>query len=127
MNGGWESAAGRGAVHRPQEEVPPSNNNDNQCCYQCGKIRHIAKDCSMRKSESTGTTRGGSTAQQITSTSTESSITSYLYQSDSSDDETVKKTEVQGQGSHSHVARVLVQGYPAEGIVDSGADIIGTC
>ena len=46
-----------------------------------------------------------------------------MYQTDSSDEEIVRQIEVQDQGSHSHVARVLVQGYPAEGIVDSGADI----
>ena len=31
---------------------------------------------------------------------------------------------MQDLGSHSRIAKVLVQGYPADGMVDSGADII---
>ena len=55
----------------------------------------------MRKSESRRTTIGGSTA----STSTVFSIT-YLYQPDLSDDEAVKKIEVQDQGGKSIHTRI---------------------
>ncbi len=30
---------------------------------------------------------------------------------------------VKEEGSHSRLAKVLIQGFPAEGIIDSGADI----
>ena len=122
ISGRRELATGRSTINRPQEEISPNESSGNQRCFQCGKIGHLAKECRMRKSESRGTTSGGSTTWKI-ATTTEAGLTSYLYQSDSSEDEAIRKIQVQDQGSHSHIAKVLVQGYPADGIVDSCADI----
>ena len=46
-----------------------------------------------------------------------------LLESDSSDEETVRRLPVDDQGSQARCARVSIQGVPIYGIVDSGADI----
>ena len=84
ISGGRELATGRSTINRPQEEIPPNESSGNRRCFQCGKVGHLAKECRMRKSESRGTTSGGSTTRKITTT-TEAGLTSYLYQSDSSE------------------------------------------
>ena len=48
---------------------------------------------------------------------------SYLHSSDSEEDEDVKLVRVTDEGSQPRCAQVLIQGVPASGIVDSGADI----
>ena len=90
--------------------MSPSLNSGKQRCYQYDKVGHLAKECLVRKSESQGTTSGGSTAWKVTTT--EEGLTSYLYQSNSSEDEAIRIIQMQDQGSHSCI-KVLVQGYSA--------------
>ena len=46
-----------------------------------------------------------------------------LFSSDSEDDEAVRQIRVMDQGSQSQHARVIVQGVPSDGVIDTGADI----
>ena len=108
---------------------------EKRTCYKCHKTGHISKHCHMKKTESKGSDQQrDSNTRQV---QTEDALGSrdgnpqegddestdplaYLF---SSEEDSVKLVHVQDHGSHSRLAKVSIQGFPVEGIVDSGADI----
>ena len=120
-------------------ETTPKNNQ--RRCFYCKKLGHQIDDCIARKKaesrkteyrklESTGGKRQ-SAARQVKSKPTpevdnllKELPIDLLYSSESeSDCDEVREVRVLDEGSRSQFAHVLVQGVPAEGIVDTGADI----
>ena len=107
-------------------------------CFLCGNVGHIAKNCRNKKTESKGHPSGTSSAKkpnmkQVKSdkdppaqepgySGPEHPLT-FLQSSDSEDDGHVKQIRVKDMGSRAQLAKVNIQGVPAEGVVDSGADI----
>jgi len=96
-------------------------------CYTCNKLGHYSKDCPARKTESGGkqktTTKQGTTAALVTSEEQMIMEDPCSYLHSDSEDNQVKLVQVPDQGSRNHRARVLVQGVPAQGLIDTGADI----
>ena len=128
-----------------QPEVPPARNTKDPpsaplmetqvICYNCNKPGHIAKYCRRPKQESRGWPPSQQTApktHQVQSASPPikqnppadfESPTSFLYSD--SDDETAhaRTVRVPDEGSISQCVKVQVQGVPAYGLIDTGADI----
>ena len=97
-------------------------------CYTCGAEGHIAKDCTRKKTENSGDKSKKSYTRKVRSGEQASAQSGdpldYLYSS--SDDEEVRdvrQVRVSDKGSRPQCARVQIQGVPAFGIIDSGADI----
>lgn len=87
----------------------------------------------MKKSESKGTRGQSTTGRENVQVPTTRQVTvvtpeeqdhplSCLFSS-SDEEDNINLVRVQDCGSHAKVAKVQVQGFPAEGIIDSGADI----
>ena len=120
--------------------MPKSQRADrnSKFCDFCHKPGHLQRECRHRiKSESTGT--GAANHQNSPSVSTkqvkpdnspdedqdtipEDPLDS-LYSTDSDEEQEVRLVRVDDKGSSSQCTRVLVQGVPADRIVDSGAEI----
>ena len=90
-------------------------------CYNCGSTQHLQKDCKAPSSESKGKLQKPTQARQVTVSSPANSPLTYLVSD--SDDENVRRVTVEDRGSQPKCARVLVQGVPMHGVVDTGSDI----
>ena len=109
-----------------------------RACYNCGSTEHIQAECKVRSKESAGTqsrsfsghtttqtkptarTKLIQTSSDVTDQESEDPVT-YLYSSD--EDSQVGLVRVPFEGSKPQKALVEVQGIPAMGIIDTGADI----
>ena len=117
-------------------------------CYVCQKPGHFGNECRKRKTESSGErlqNRGTSFkstsqhkgsytrnpgAKQVQSESVEHDSESgfddprrYLVSSEEDSDSSVQSVRVKDTGSRAQYANVDLQGVPAKGVIDSGADI----
>ena len=107
-------------------------------CYICNSLDHLAKQCRASKTESNGDGKqrnnqykpaaakkvetNSSDVPEAKDQDAESNLMDLLYSSDS-DSGNVNAVRVQDEGSKPRCARMLVQGVPAYGIVDTAADI----
>ena len=111
--------------------APPRASSETQLiCYNCGKPGHMAKTCRQKKQESKGPShskpgqskqvRSGKQDNQQQTVTPEN-----LLYSDSDDEEGANAcaVHVQDGGSSSQRVKVQVQGVPAYGLIDTGADI----
>ena len=107
-----------------------SSGKDTRKCYNCGETRHIASKCPRTKRESTGTPVKPAGTKQVHSRGktqekrpTEDPESFLLSSSEEEDDPGVKMVRVTDHGSVTQCVKVLIQGVPAYGLIDSGADI----
>ena len=108
---------------------PPKLGNRPRRCYNCDSTEHLARDCKAPKRESIvqasrkeRSTSAGTKMVKSTTHSNDDSL-QYMYSSDSDETGEVKMIRVEDKGSKPQKALVDVQGLPAEGVIDSGADI----
>ena len=103
---------------------------ENRKCYNCGRFGHIAPNCPRPRQESRGRAAPFARTQQVHSQNQRDDSASELAPEDflysSSDDE--QRTQVNiirltDHGSLTKCVKVSVQGIPAYGLIDSGADI----
>ena len=136
--------SGANRTFNPASKVQDAT--DRRLCYNCGKPGHIAKNCRTKKSESKGGGNNNSTKQpntrQVQTENTPSEDVQALQRSDvsqpehvnpsgsllsclysSEGDDSVLLIRVEDQGSQSQWAKVSIQGFSTDGIIDSGADI----
>ena len=95
-------------------------------------MEHLAKDCQIRGSENkvqdNTKTPGKNPVNRFVSAYNAASRNDpidpveYLY-SYSEEEQEVRMAQATDKGSHSQCAEDFIQGIPAEGLVDSGADI----
>ena len=139
---GQTSVDSRPDADRYPRKFNLSNNpvSDKQC-YKCGVFGHLARDCSSPKTESGGRRRrwnsgNGTTHDSITNLvtmfpngdverknpSSDVSQTLHSCQYPGSSNE-VRQVRIVDRGSHPQRVRVLLEGVPTLGIIDSGSDI----
>ena len=107
-------------------------------CYNCNKLGHLSFNCRAPKTESNGRNReqrrnptsaktvmaAGSRHPQNPPQQTDDPLDFLASSSsESEDDSDIRLVRLEDKGSHPKCARVCIQGVPAYGIVDSGADI----
>ena len=110
---------------RPTErrgESRGESRGEARSCYVCGSADHLARQCKKRKTESSGQLKRPSEARAKGIRSKENPLDSLHPDLDdgSSDIRTVR---IQDRGSKPREVMVDVQGVPATGVIDSGADI----
>ena len=110
---------------------------------KCNKPGHFAYQCHLKKSESPGAKKPGDkpTAKQVSAGQAAAAPEEkegrrvkektldpldLLLSSSDEDEDNVRLVRVVDKGSLPHTAKVLIQ-VPAEGVIDSGADIMPRC
>ena len=96
-------------------------------CWNCDRMGHISANCREPRKESTGRSadkKPGRKVDMVQSSPAEDDPLQYLLSDDSGDDNTeVRQVRMHDRGSKPQCVRVVVQGVPMYGIVDSAADI----
>lgn len=121
------------------ERMPSSGSGtvhdvDTRKCFYCKKVGHFIYECPNRKSKGTGKNRFSSlkkspvTKQVKSEPEPQDSLmkelpTDLLYSSSSEEEAMQRQVRVTDEGSCPPFAHVVVNGVPADGIVDTGADI----
>lgn len=113
----------------PKPAVTTSNDRptESRKCHYCKKAGHVIRDCRKKKSDDARRNQHP-VAKQVTTKAAdqpEESPDPYdlLFSSDTEDEEAVKQIVVTDKGSRAQYARVSVSGVPANGVIDTGADI----
>ena len=120
----------------PHNEHRKADNTDksNVRCYDYGKMGHMQSNCKQKRSESgachskeADVKKPGmkmvSLEKSTTSESAQQVNPLELLLSDSEEESGVSLVRVEGKSSKLQLALVEVAGVPANGIVDTGADI----
>ena len=114
---------------RPQSGGAPNDTVTPRQCYVCGKLDHIVRDCSLRKTESLAKSDkrqhdkdASNGLKAITSIDKCIPTPMDILLSDS-DDDSVSVVSVADKGSQAKRVLVNVAGVRAQGLVDTGADI----
>ena len=131
----YENTSGGSHRFATRERIDPKTAR----CNMCGEIGHFQRDCKMSKSESRGKTEGrgkpenrsGKKASTKLVTIRESPSQSEvqacdprdLLHSDSDNEANCGMVLVADKGGRTQRAKVLVQGVPTDGVVDTGAEI----
>ena len=99
-------------------------------CYNCGSTEHLVKNCKAPKQESTSRSSKNKNPPvtkmvsfQPAVTEDMSELTPYLMSDSDEGEKEVRTIRVKDTGSQHQRAAVDIQGVPAEGIIDSWADI----
>ena len=122
--------------------ISPGSTAIKRRCYICDSTEHLMKDCPARKTESPGSDRNQKSSHMPKSTlakkpetrsgvSAVSTIPDTLPPSSFDDnilnvlfaEPNVSVVRVEDKGSQSRCAHVQIQGVPADGIIDTAADI----
>ena len=109
----------RRQVHKP-------DGVETKKCFFCKKPGHLMRDCRKRRDGNSGFNRPAATKQVTVENMSEVGQPNpydLLFSSESEDEQDVKQIRVMDHGSQSKLARVIVQGVPADGLIDTGADI----
>ena len=124
---------------RPEGDVSSSQRR----FFNCNRPGHLAWECRSRRTESSGRgtkqrprqvdtrqvyiTEGEvfpAHSERTQSPATTPGLLSYLLSTDSEDSEDgVRQIRISDQGSRQQHADILIEGVPARGIIDSGAEI----
>ena len=125
-----------GGKRPPQPMKPPMR--ETRVCYRCNKPGHLSKDCRATKTESSGRNSDGRLHQVTTEKRGVKPRShkshhqgkgdildpiSFLFSSSSDSEGEVCQVRVMYEGSQPRYADVLIQGVPAKGMIDTGADI----
>ena len=112
--------------------VSKTANQETKRCFMCHKPGHLARDCRFRTAGSSGHSDSRKTqsgTKQVTAESDSAQegqfqfLQGFLCSSDEEDTTGVKVVRVPDRGSQPQCVKVQVQGVPAYGVLDSGADI----
>ena len=108
--------------------VPQPETNRNRRCYACNQLGYFSRNCPIRRTESSGpprqrpvTTKQVSARQEPPPLNPE--LFSRLLPSDSEEEGEVRLVRVEDHGGEQRYADVLMEGVPASGVIDSGAEI----
>ena len=118
----------------PRPNVTPSSYSsfDSRKCFNCGKPGHLALRCPSTKRQPIGRSATSARTTQVSSGTKlcprhrpvqEYPPQEFLQSSDDEQPTQVKLVRIADQGSVTQCVRVQVQGVPAFGLIDSGADI----
>ena len=117
---------------QPQPRGKPSASKGQRVCFKCSNPGHFAMNCPQAKQESKNRESTGKTRQvQVNTQSRKQEMTTqgpepsdFLYSSSEEDTPAnVRTVHITDKGSIPQCVRVQVQGVPAYGLIDSGADI----
>ena len=125
---------------KPTQPAKSSAFDSSIRCFYCKKLGHISRDCRAQKRESSGRQdqqkEKSAGAKQVhtepiddhtedyaVGDNSSDAMRSLLFSSDSERSDDVRQIRVTDQGSEPRHAKVEVQGVPARGVIDSGADI----
>ena len=111
-----------------RRQTNPSDTTDRRC-YICGEMGHLAMKCKQSKKESlrpniTHVVPKAGGPQGLKAVKSVKKPLDLLYSEDSEhSDSSVSTVSVEDEGSTPRKVTVTVQGIPARGVIDSGADI----